>query len=293
MSNVPRDATSKPEQVGKLFTGRRIVYPNRTTYKGVCIDKGGYKAQITASGISKNLGRFMDLTTAAIFYDRQALVEGKSDLNFPDMKHDKEDLPPKLDSIVPRKRPRYESCASEIDSNDSKKKNSFRIRETSRQRKKRKLEEERQLKEEKLATELQNQNMEEDLLNAICDSCGRSIKEDVFVSLVKQNFDLCKHCWHQVEDPSKFRLYTCKSKRETTEISKPKISGEEQQRLHNNQKYTSIDGYPGVSIYDDCSFISTLIVEKKRFFLGLFKDKERAFKAVQEGSETFKMYMSR
>ena len=290
MSNVPQDATSKPEQVKELFTGRRIIYPNRTTYKGVCIDKGGYKAQITASGRSKNLGRFMDLTTAAIFYDRQALVEGKSDLNFPDMKHNKEDLPPKLaDLNFPRKRPRYESCDSEIDSNDSKKNSSFR-RETSRQRQKRKLEEERQLKEEKLATELQNQNMEEDLLNAICDSCGRSIKEDVFVSLVKQNFDLCKHCWHQVEDPSKFRLY--KSKRET-EISKPKISGEEQQRLHNNQKYTSIDGYPGVSIYDDYSFISTLIVKKKRFFLGLFKDKERAFKAVQEGSETFKMYMSR
>ena len=92
--------------------GRRTVFPAKMGglgYKGVCVNGvRGYKAQITITGRSKNLGTYLTPDEAALMYDRHAFVEGKTEFNYPDMlkTYKPSDLPEKIDMNAPRKRKR-------------------------------------------------------------------------------------------------------------------------------------------------------------------------------------------
>jgi len=212
--------------------GKRIIYASRTGYKGVCQNgQRGYKAQITSAGRSKNLGSFLMAEEAAICYDKQAIVENKKELNFPDMRDKHVDLPLPLAEHVPKKRKRRDSNNDSDVVDDDEISEEQRQKETTRQRMIRKNEEEKKILKEQLTQKhaaqqqvlltkfesvqqqvQQQQQMVDhsDISNTVfCDSCNTTcINTKYYISTVQMDYDLCISCWLNCSNPSDYTIHT-------------------------------------------------------------------------------------
>ena len=93
----PTSKLNFPDQVPKGYVPKRkkLVSRNTIGYRGVVKQGNRFKAQIYIGGIQHHIGSFGTTKEAAIAFDVAAThaKRPRSDLNFPDMIHVKEEIP--------------------------------------------------------------------------------------------------------------------------------------------------------------------------------------------------------
>jgi len=55
-----------------------------------------------------------------------------------------------------------------------------------------------------------------------------------------------------------------------------------------HRRFVDIKGYPGVSKFDEERYLASLKIDNKRYYLGVFRNKDQAAVAYKEGVEMFK-----
>ena len=72
----------------------------------------------------------------------------------------------------------------------------------------------------------------------------------------------------------------------------PESSEDEEDEIDRkkNQNYISCEGYTGVSKYDETRFLASVVVNQKRYYLGLFYTKEQAKQAYDEAVVMFQKF---